>query len=241
MRGRLFCGFLLLGCLSPPTTRAQEVGDDLASRIGLADLPAYRAAPRAGPRRIRRPGGEEGRCQGGAANEPRPVSFRDLWDHPDAWRGRRVMIRGRVVRSFRQDAFGEFPALVEAWLSTSRGDIFCVVYPPREGAPKEAPLGTEVRFAGTFLKPIQYKAVDQVRLAPLIVGDRPPAPAEVAVSGVVVKGGGNPAPGSRPGPGGQATDLWPFSSGAGRGAGGPRDARPGPRLVSREETPDAGA
>ena len=69
-----------------------------------------------------------------AADPPRPVTFRDLWDHPDDWRGRRVTVRGTVARVFRQGAVGSFPPLVEAWLSTPEGDLFCVVFPrPRAG------------------------------------------------------------------------------------------------------------
>src|SRR5205823_14854453 len=34
--------------------------------------------------------------------------------------------------------------------------------------------GRRVTFTGTFLKTIRYAAADQARLAPLIIGDRPP-------------------------------------------------------------------
>jgi hypothetical protein len=102
------------------------------------------------------------------------VSFRDLWDHPETWRGRRVIIRGRLVRTFRQEAFGDFPALVEAWMSTPRGDLFCVVHPRGKGGAAAPRLGAAIRFTGTFLKTIRYAAADTARLAPLVVGDRAP-------------------------------------------------------------------
>ena len=87
--------------------------------FGLADLPAEHAAL-AGKATIDGPR---------AADPPRPVTFRDLWDHPDDWRGRRVTVRGTVARVFRQGAVGSFPPLVEGWLSTPEGDLFCVVFP----------------------------------------------------------------------------------------------------------------
>jgi hypothetical protein len=142
-------------------SRAQSPGDDPLSGLGLADLAAYRAAlsgkaPADDPR----------------AAQPVPaVTFRDLWDHPETWTGRRVRVRGNVARIFRQDAVGGFPPLAEAWLSTPQGELFCTVFPTaRVPEPGEA-----VAFTGTFLRTIRYAGGDQPRLAPWIVGDRPPA------------------------------------------------------------------
>ena len=109
---------------------------------------------------------------------PRPASFHDLWDHPVDWQGRRVQIRGKVARTFRQDALGSFPPLVEIWLRTPSSDLFCVVFPWNPGdepTGKPDDHGREVQFTGTFLKSIRYTAADEARLAPLIVGDKPPA------------------------------------------------------------------
>src|SRR5205085_8897213 len=63
------------------------------------------------------------------SDAPVPVQFRDLWDHPGAYQGRRVTVRGRVERVFRQGPIGSFPALVEAWIFSKAGDPFCVVFP----------------------------------------------------------------------------------------------------------------
>ncbi|QEH35680.1 hypothetical protein OJF2_42350 [Aquisphaera giovannonii] len=159
--------------------------DDVESRVGLADLPGYHAA-------LTGRGGAEG-------PGPAPASFRDLWDHPEAWRGRRVEVRGRVARVFRQDAVGSFPAMAEVWLSTPAGDLICAHCPtrPEGGPPARIPqIGTPVRFDGRFMKIIRYEAGDQARLAPLVVGDRPPA------------AGGEPA-GARPP--GASGDPWPLS------------------------------
>ena len=142
--------------------------DELESQLGLVDLPAYRAAL----------SGKATADGARASGPPRFVSFRELWDQPETWRGRRVQVEGRVVRVFRQGAVGSFPPLVEAWLATPAGDLLCVEFPQDE-SPNHKDESFEpsrpVIFTGTFLKTIRYAAGDQPRLAPLIVGDRPPA------------------------------------------------------------------
>jgi hypothetical protein len=150
------------------TSRAQTDADDLATRLGLSDLASYRAAL-------------SGRPTASVASEsdkPPAVSFRELWDHQERWAGHRVQIEGSVVRVFRQDAFGSFPPLVELWLATKAGDLFCTVFPQsgeNSAAAKTATEpGAQVTLTGTFLKTIRYAASDQARLAPLVVGNRPP-------------------------------------------------------------------
>ena len=65
--------------------RAQSGSDDLETRLGLADLAAYRAAL----------SGKATADDAHASGPMRPVTFHDLWDHPETWRGRRVQVRGR--------------------------------------------------------------------------------------------------------------------------------------------------
>ena len=115
-----------------------------------------------------------------AAFEPRkpiesamPASFRDLWNRPDEFRGRRVAVSGRVTTVFHQGAVGTFPPLAEVWVFTAASDPFCLVFP--ETAEKPAPKpGIVVDFEGTFLRKIRYRGGDVDRLAPLIVGPEPP-------------------------------------------------------------------
>jgi hypothetical protein len=148
-----------------------EATDDLEARLGLADLTAYRSAL----------AGKTTADGARASDAPRPVSFRNLWDHPEIWSGQRVQVEGRVVRAFRQGAVGSFPPLQEAWLSTTTGDLFCVAFPWDESPGRKDETfatGQLVSFTGTFLKTIGYSASDQARLAPLIVGDKPPTAAE---------------------------------------------------------------
>ena len=57
----------------------------------------------------------------------RRSKFKDLWNRPDVFRGRRVTVQGRVVRIFRQGPVGSFPAArrsldhVAGWRSLLRG------------------------------------------------------------------------------------------------------------------------
>jgi hypothetical protein len=137
---------------------SDQVEDD--APLGLGDLAAEHAAL-------------SGRSD--AANEPpRAVGFRELWDHPDAWRGRRVTIRGRVARVFRQAAVGSFPPLVEAWIEEPPGNLFCSVFAPGRTESQTIVAGESVSFTGIFLRRVRYKADDGDRLAPLIVGAEPP-------------------------------------------------------------------
>ncbi len=164
---------LLTGALAVLLLLARGIAaDELDHRVGLADLAAYREAL----------SGKATAKDVPAAEPVRPVSFRDLWDQPDAWKGHRVQVRGKLVRVFRQDAVGGFPPLVEAWLRTPRGDLFCTVF-PTASVPEP---GQDVAFRGTFLRTIQYAGSDQPRLAPWIVGDRPPE--RVTTSAAVAEG-----------------------------------------------------
>jgi hypothetical protein len=162
---------------------------EIARQLGLADLAGYRAAL----------SGKATADDAKTDDPPARVAFRDLWNRPDQFRGRRVTVQGRVARIFRQGPVGSFPPLAEVWVTSPAGDPYCVVFPqpaPRgeanqpSGTPRGAEssqgralgatlmpnLGGTVRFTGTFLKQVSYAAGDGARLAPLVVGDRPPVP-----------------------------------------------------------------
>jgi hypothetical protein len=131
------------------------------SGLTVADLAAYRAALSAA---------------GTRDAPPIRVTFRELWDHPATYQGRRVQVVGRVVRRFRQGSFGTFPPLEEAWAVSPASDPFCLVFP--EPGPKSAGrVEGQVRFVGTFLRMVEYAGGDGSRLAPLIVGSVAPTAA----------------------------------------------------------------
>jgi hypothetical protein len=177
--------------------RAIADDSETKGRLTLTDLAGYRAAL----------SGKPTADQSRAGTPPIRVTFKDLWNHNESLRGRRVTVRGRVSRIFRQGPVGSFPSLAEVWIASPVGDPFCVVFPQPEShqnsdpelrtaleavvggmaapatedhrpavhAPAIAGLGRPVRFTGTFLKMVRYEAGDGGRLAPLVVGDQPPA------------------------------------------------------------------
>ena len=153
-------------CLAALFAGAPSLAADDAA-LTVADLAAYRAAL-SGQSRAQEP--------------PAVVGFRELWEHPATYQGRRVQVQGRLVRRFRQGSFGTFPPLEEAWVFSPSGDPFCLVFPatrdPRETQSepktKTSAAAGSVRFAGTFLRLIQYQGADGPRRAPLIVGPAPP-------------------------------------------------------------------
>ncbi len=149
--------------------------------LTLADLTAYRAAL-----------SDKATASNGETSEPsQAVSFKQLWAQPDVYRGHHVTVQGRIQRIFRQGPVGSFPPLAEIWITSPAGDPFCLVVPQKYEEPlprndlgqrehaQSAHLpkpGLTVRFTGTFLKLVRFAAGDGARLAPLIVGDQPPAP-----------------------------------------------------------------
>ena len=149
-RGWAWVAWLVLSLLATPGAADED------SALSLADLDAYRVALGAKP-----------------AATAAPVRFRDLWDRPGAYVGRRVRVEGRVARLFRQPRLGEFPPLGEAWIVSPVGDPSCLVFPLPEGRPTPE-VGAPVRFTGTFLKRLRYQGGDAARLAPLIVGPEAP-------------------------------------------------------------------
>lgn len=130
---------------------------DNGPTIAIGDLPDYRAA-------LEDPSDDPGEL----------VPFRNLWEHPDDYKGRRVRVEGTVARRFRQGSVGMFPPLTELWVVSPTKDTFCLVFPTPDDSEDRTGPGAAIRFDGTFLKPIRYPAADEPRVAPLIVGAHPP-------------------------------------------------------------------
>ncbi len=220
-RGLIASWLLVLPCLSASGGLAwaddPEAGQD--DQLSLADLAGYRAAL----------SGKATADDAQPSDAPARVGFRDLWERPDAYRGRRVTVHGRVARIFRQGPVGSFPPLLQFWIFSTAGDPYCLVFPrpsDESGGGQEAEVrrdppaipgaGLAVRFTGTFLKMIRYAGGDGERLAPLIVGDRPPGPAPAGPDGpgsLPSKGGEVLQTGGGEGPGGDGPDARGWSSG----------------------------
>src|SRR5262249_55378889 len=125
---------LSLGSAAASAGQDADADRERDDRLGLTDLAAYRAAL----------SGKATADDARPSDPPVPVGFRDLWERPEAYRGRRVTIRGRLERTFRQGAVGTFPPLVEAWIFSTSGDPFCVVFPR-----PETPVGGESASGST--------------------------------------------------------------------------------------------
>lgn len=117
--------------------------------LGLGDLPAYREALEA------RPGGPA----------PPRVTFRDLWDDPEGFRGRPVAFRGRVVRVYRSAPVGQLPALCEFWMRDEVGNLVCGVAPDGPATDRVVREPSELIASGTSLGLIPYPSGDVIRRA----------------------------------------------------------------------------
>lgn len=104
------------------------------------------------------------------------VAYTELWEQPERFRGKPIMLRLHVRRVRKYDAPSnpqELSHMYEAWGWTdeSRSYPFVVVF---SECPEGLPVGTDVRaevvVVGYFLKVMKYTAFDSARGAPLLVG-----------------------------------------------------------------------
>ncbi len=103
-----------------------------------------------------------------------PVTFRDLWDHPDEHMGRHVRVEGKWERAFHGAATVGLPERREVWISSGSRDLLCLVHPFEKSRETLPQSHERISFAGTFLGLIRYESSDVTRLAPLIVGSERP-------------------------------------------------------------------
>lgn len=106
--------------------------------------------------------------------EGRIVSFRELWDAKPNELSDALKIHGRVIRRFRREAVGQFPALQELWIRTDDdGLIVATTKAPQLGTDQSpndpTKPGSDVALTGYFLRKVQYEAEDSTRIAPWIV------------------------------------------------------------------------
>jgi hypothetical protein len=102
------------------------------------------------------------------------VGVRDLWEHPDDYRGALVELRGfcrRVDSSGTK--LGGRGQLHEVWITPPETKLIafaCVVEELPAGFPIKANASDAVVFRGFFLKVIAFEATDGRRGAPLLIG-----------------------------------------------------------------------
>lgn len=135
------------------------MAQDNGPSVSIGDLPDYRAA-----------------LEDLSEAPGESIPFRELWERSEVYKGRRIRVEGTVARRFRQASVGMFPPLTELWVVSASKDPFCLVFPTPDDLDDGTAPGSAIRFDGLFLKPIRYPAADEPRVAPLVVGARPPVP-----------------------------------------------------------------
>jgi len=129
-----FPAALVSSIILAPGLCGSSVADDTETnrRLTLADLAQYRAAL----------SGKPTADHSQAVTPPTRVTFKDLWNHTESFRGCRVTVQGRISRIFRQGPVGSFPPLAEVWIASPAGDPFCAVFPqPESHKSSERELG----------------------------------------------------------------------------------------------------
>lgn len=128
---------------------------EVPESVGLADWPALARA-------LRKDGNVTGRI----------VSFRELWSAAPGALTEPIAISGVILRRFRREPLGQFPALEELWLRTDDDALVIVTYrsseKKSESTDTTAP-GSAVDVTGTFLRNVRYEAKDEPRVAPWVV------------------------------------------------------------------------
>ena len=125
-----------------------------------------------------------------AADPAVRVVFKDLWNRPEAFRGRRVIVKGRVNGSFARGRSVIFPPWRKSGLLHRRRSVLpgrsagrrrrqacpsTITTRGLQTTPQDCQSSAKwFEFTGTFLKMVRYSAGDGDRLAPLVVGDQPP-------------------------------------------------------------------
>lgn len=106
----------------------------------------------------------------------RDVSFSELMENPDRYRGKLLAARLHLVRMLTyetEDRLATTRRLYEAWgwSDDSRPWLWVTVFPEKpDGMAVGRDIREEVTFYGYFLKIMAYEAGDQPRTAPLLVG-----------------------------------------------------------------------
>lgn len=187
----------------------QEVRD--RERLSHEESPAYHAildhAARLSVDDLRHAGRAflERRWKQSAEYRSRPESdfpiFVDMIEHPDAYRGQPVLLRGHLIRHVTYDAGPNddgIETLFEGWLVTEHAQthpvtVVCTANP--DGIPIGEELIDGITVAGYFFKLHNYSSRDnKVRFAPMILAhsmswNPPPVPGGLAVPALVRYGG----------------------------------------------------
>ena len=95
-----------------------------------------------------------------AGRHGRDVGFRELWDHPEDYRGALLELRGFCRRVDSSDSkLGAAGKLHEIWITLPEGELTpfaCIAERLPDGFPNNAASSEPVVFVGYFLKVMAY-------------------------------------------------------------------------------------
>jgi hypothetical protein len=106
----------------------------------------------------------------------RIVSFRELWEMNPSEVSEPLAISGLVVRRFKRQPVGQFPALEELWIRTDDDGLVMVTNrskaAPTQGALDLTAPGMALEIQARMIRKVLYESTDEPRIAPWLVAQR---------------------------------------------------------------------
>jgi hypothetical protein len=106
----------------------------------------------------------------------RIVSFRELWEMNPSDLSEPLAISGLVVRRFKRQPVGQFPALEELWIRTDDDGLVMVTNrskaAPTQGALDLTAPGMALEIQARMIRKVLYESTDEPRIAPWLVAQK---------------------------------------------------------------------
>jgi hypothetical protein len=162
-RWKTCCSIGLLLVCFPIHLKADEdpkpITPEVVQPVGLADWPTLARA---------------------LADKPladgRIVSFRELWEMNPSEVSEPLAISGLVVRRFKRQPVGQFPALEELWIRTDDDGLVMVTNrskaAPTQGALDLTAPGMALEIQARMIRKVLYESTDEPRIAPWLVAQK---------------------------------------------------------------------
>jgi hypothetical protein len=162
-RWKTCCSIGLLLVCFPIHLKADEdpkpITPEVVQPVGLADWPTLARA---------------------LADKPladgRIVSFRELWEMNPSDLSEPLAISGLVVRRFKRQPVGQFPALEELWIRTDDDGLVMVTNrskaAPTQGALDLTAPGMALEIQARMIRKVLYESTDEPRFAPWLVAQK---------------------------------------------------------------------
>ena len=108
--------------------------------------------------------------------EGRIVSFRELWEMSPSELSEPLAISGLVVRRFKRQPVGQFPALEELWIRTDDDGLVMVTNRSKaaqtQGSLDLTAPGMALEIQARMIRKVLYESTDEPRIAPWLVAQR---------------------------------------------------------------------